>query len=366
MPERIIIDQLSILGFRAYLEEQSFQLSENGKATSLAVFAPNAKGKSSLVDALEFYFSCDGTLKRLGQRRSGTQAGFEALRHVRIANGDSASTVSVAFRGSEGQFGDSREVTASNGPSARTGAADRILGACKMPFILRGYELRKFVDQQTPQERYKEVCRWFDFAPLLDMQHNLRNLRLQVKQELGKDLATAECLKYLQKTTGGKVSDWDEQKILQWYNSGHIGSLDPKLGLSTLCIDDAAYSQIKLRKAEEDKQIGADVLKDAISAITTIYHRAACDAGEEESGSLVAFEQARKALYENLKVEEQEKARAQTARFKAVWEAAQIVFEDDAQVLSDCPVCNTPLDRTSKGGRDRVTIHLKEQLVDRV
>ena len=45
-----------------------------------------------------------------------------------------------------------------------------------------------------------------------------------------------------------------------------------------------------------------------------------------------------------------------------MWEAAQIVFEDDAQVLSDCPVCNTPLDRTSKGGRDRVTIHLKEQL----
>jgi hypothetical protein len=86
LAERISIDQLMISGFRAYLKEQIFKLSENGKPRSLAVFAPNAKGKSSLVDALEFFFSADGTLERLGQRRSGTKAGPEALKHVRCGD----------------------------------------------------------------------------------------------------------------------------------------------------------------------------------------------------------------------------------------------------------------------------------------
>jgi len=73
------IQSISLQGFRAYLAEQTFELPD-GK--SLAIYAPNAKGKSSLVDAIEFFFSAQGTLKRLGERKSGTQAGPEALEHV--------------------------------------------------------------------------------------------------------------------------------------------------------------------------------------------------------------------------------------------------------------------------------------------
>lgn len=71
--------ELSLQGFRAYLAQKSFDLRP-GK--SLAVFAPNAKGKSSLIDAIEVFFSESGTLKRLGQKKSDTKAGPEALDHV--------------------------------------------------------------------------------------------------------------------------------------------------------------------------------------------------------------------------------------------------------------------------------------------
>ena len=75
MPGPIKIEKVILSGFRAYLDEQTFSLLQGKTLRSLAIFAPNAKGKSSFVDAFEFFFSGDGTLARLGLRRSSMQAG---------------------------------------------------------------------------------------------------------------------------------------------------------------------------------------------------------------------------------------------------------------------------------------------------
>jgi len=100
--KRITIEKLTIWGFRAFLEGQIFHLTSEGRPQSLAVFAPNARGKSSFVDALEFFFSDQGTLERLGQRRSGTHAGREALAHFKAEERRVESRVAVGFReGSE-------------------------------------------------------------------------------------------------------------------------------------------------------------------------------------------------------------------------------------------------------------------------
>jgi recombinational DNA repair ATPase RecF len=72
------LSRLGLSGFRAYLEPHFFDFS---RKPCLAVFAPNGKGKTSIVDGLEFLFSEDGTLKRLGLRKVQNQAGLEALAH---------------------------------------------------------------------------------------------------------------------------------------------------------------------------------------------------------------------------------------------------------------------------------------------
>jgi hypothetical protein len=167
MAERITIDRFTVSGFRVYLKEQIFRLNENGKPRSLAVFAPNAKGKSSLVDALEFFFSEEGTLKRLGQRRSGTQAGLEALEHVRAQDAGQKSVVSAIFRDGQTTFEGCREVTSP--PAPRPDAADRVLHSRKLDFIIRGHELRHFVEEQTPQHRYRDVSQWFGLSPLVQI-----------------------------------------------------------------------------------------------------------------------------------------------------------------------------------------------------
>ncbi|MCH9028150.1 MAG: AAA family ATPase, partial [Bacteroidetes bacterium] len=144
---QINLEKLSISGFRAFLQEQHFLLFQKGSPKSLAIFAPNAKGKSSLIDAIEYFFSKDGTLKRIGLRRSGTQAGREALEHYKSKEKDVPSKISMFFNQSNNTFGDTRVITSIN--QIRPSSAKKLLDSIKVEFIIRGYELRRFVEDQT-------------------------------------------------------------------------------------------------------------------------------------------------------------------------------------------------------------------------
>src|SRR5215203_1667882 len=97
------LDALLLSGFRCYLTPKTFDFSTK---CSLAVFAPNGSGKSSIIDALEFMFSEDGTLERLGVRAINNQAGFAALAHNLADAKQINSKVGVVFKnGSERREG---------------------------------------------------------------------------------------------------------------------------------------------------------------------------------------------------------------------------------------------------------------------
>lgn len=139
----ISISQIRLLGFRAYLQEQKIPLSVSNTARSLALFAPNGKGKSSLVDAIEYFFSIDGTLKRLGKRASGGQAGPQALAHVECEKHKIIPSVELEFRTDSGRASGIRTLAGSE--TALPKVARNVLDLTKLEFIIRGFELRRFV-----------------------------------------------------------------------------------------------------------------------------------------------------------------------------------------------------------------------------
>lgn len=165
MTKKITIESIEIAGFRAYLKSRSFNLRRGSTALSLAVFAPNAKGKSSIVDAFEFYFSPNATLERLGVKAADRNAGRAALEHVNAKTNGISSSVGFKFRDGTDTFGDSRPVVQAG--AALTDAAQRVLAQRNVDFVIRGYELRAFVEQQTPERRYDEIVKWFGLQPLL-------------------------------------------------------------------------------------------------------------------------------------------------------------------------------------------------------
>ncbi len=358
----ITIERLTISGFRAYLHQQEVALRQHATPKSLAVLAPNAKGKSSLVDALEFFFSEEGTLERLGQRRSGRQAGREALEHVKAQDQGIASAVGVAFHSEEGAFEGSRSVTAYDRPMPE--AAERVTGTRKVDFIIRGYQLRHFVDRQEPSERYKEVSAWFGLSALLDIQSNLIALRRNIKETLDTDRATKERLRDLKTATANAITTWNENAVIAWVTEHYIRPLDKKLSIAALDDGDAGYQTVKSQKEAEEQTTGLATLKQVLLATHAVYEKDAPqeDGTTKDVGALPAFNEAVEALTQAAAKEEEERVASAKAVFKDVWESAQKLLDDPTTDLKACPVCDTPFPDTAKGSRGAVALHIRTEL----
>ena len=105
----------------------------------LALYGPNATGKSGLVDALEFHLSESGTLERLGAKTLNNFAGPSALKHNLADERGVPCEVAMTFR-----------VGATPSSGARSGEGKRPISATaeavRKTFavdpIIRGYALR--------------------------------------------------------------------------------------------------------------------------------------------------------------------------------------------------------------------------------
>lgn len=351
MPNRIILKTISLQGFRAFLHLQKFEFGAAGH--NLAVFAPNARGKSSLVDGFEFFLSSEGTLARLGKNKTDNQAGREALAHVKAAEKSLSSEVTIAFHDGTSEFSDIRKV--SSGDYTMPPSAQRVSTGLCVPIIIRGYELRRFVEDQTAEDRYEEVARWFSLSRLVNTQSAIKDARSAMKKKIADISTLNERTKDLIRITNGAVRVWDEVQVVTWLNNNYLQPLDATLSISALSRDDSALATVQIRKEEEEKRVGLDTLKDTITQLKVVYSENQPGIG---SGAVVGLQVAYHDLAVARAKEEAEKAKAEKAVFKDLWESASKVFDDKSIPLTTCPVCFTKLEETSAGSRDKLASEL--------
>ena len=357
MTTPITIDSFDVRGFRAYLKPQTFSLRKGNRPMSLAIFAPNAKGKSSLVDAFEYYFSEDATLQRLGSRASQTQTGPAALEHVKARQYGITPEVGFNFRQGANKLGDIRRVD-SGKPVPE--AAGVVLSATKVPFVIHGYELRGFVEA-TAETRYREIASWFSLDPLLAIQRNLRTLQRYIKAKADSKTESNERLRDLQRVTSNEVSTWSEPAICDWLNTHVLSHLDPSLGFVDISESDPAYIVLALRKDEEEKRIGLAALKTLIGQIDTLSMPVA-DGDGEQSGFVAKFEHSVSDHALAVERESNERDRASKSVFNNLWSQAHFLFKKEEHDFSTCPVCDTEFGSTPHGSRDAVRINIKAKL----
>ena len=336
MPDQSIwIEKMELQGFRVFLQKQTFSLASNGSPLSLAIFGPNAKGKSSLVDSIEYYFSSDSTLERLGRRTLQTHAGPIAVEHVDAQDEGINTKVHFWFRQGAEKFDEERPVA-----SPIPGAASRILSIIKVPFVIRGHELRRFVEETTPGDQYKELANWFGLDPLLKIQQNLRTLRRRVKERADSTAAADERSRDLTLLTEGKIVTWDEQGVCNWFNN-ILASLDDSLAFTSFSGDDPTLAILCIRKEAEQEQLGLAQLRRASSLLKELDSPPE-GTDKEHGGKLVSFERATLRLREAVVHEGIERSKASVAVFSQVWNDAKKLF-DDGNILGICPVCDTDL-----------------------
>ena len=351
----VTIDKIELQGFRAYLQPQTFTLASGKRPLSLAIFGPNAKGKSSLVDSFEYYFSEDATLKRLGKRAFQTHAGPTAIAHVEAQDKGIRSSVHFWFN-RKGERFDAARPAATSIPEA----AKRILSTIKIPFVIRGHELRSFVEQTTPGEQYKELVNWFGLDPLLSIQQNLRTLRRRVKERSESTSEADERSRDLLHETGDEVAKWNDQEVCNWLNNGVLASLDSSLTFAEFSEKDPAIAILTARWNAEQEELGLTQLR-KISRLLEDFALPLDGTNGEPTGKIPAFEQAVSRLNQAVVHEEAERSRVSAAVFSQVWTEAKKLF-DNGGVLDTCPICDANLATGPHGSHDGVRISIAKKL----
>ena len=355
MPDSIIrLIAIRLSAFRAYLETKTFDFS---KKPNLAIFAPNGSGKSSVVDSVEFMLSKDGTIERLGIRAAGNRAGTTALAHDLAQKKNIAPEVGFEFLDGKTKHDGKRSTM---GDRAQPKAAALLKSRISVDPVIRGYTLRRFVEEQTPEERYGEVGRWLQLTPLVEVQKSLRALRTQIKQgadDLGPKQAIDARAK---KATGNALQTWNLEAAVSYANTV-LEPLDAALRLKGLDEKDPGYSELAARAKREESEIGLAGLRQTKAAVEAIFLEQVDNNGAVTvSGAIASFNAAIAAQLEASALEKAERGKAADAVFAEIWEAAEPLFADDAPAVDTCPVCNTRIEDSALGGRDAVRDHIKE------
>ena len=358
MVDPYFLHSLSLAGFRAYLQPKTFDFS---RKRCLAIFAPNGNGKSSIIDGLEFMFSKDGTLARLGQRAINNQAGPLALAHNLAEETKIAPTVAISIVSGKNVTSGARPATGTK----RTipGVAATVNDCFTVPPIIRGHGLRTFVEIHTPEQRYADVANWLQLGPLVEVQKNFRALRTQVKTAAEDGTALQRVDIQLARETAQLVKSWETMVLLDYVNTSILAPLDPGLTLIALATTDPAYVELEARaKAEADK-IGLAGLRQVRNAGAALWAGTNAEGGASVvSGAIPAFDSAMSALSNATTKEEDERGKAANSAFQVLWNAAEPLFAEGAAAPDICPICATPVAATTTGSSEAIRSHIGKHL----
>ncbi|WP_225143656.1 MULTISPECIES: AAA family ATPase [unclassified Bradyrhizobium] len=359
MADPYFLQSLGLSGFRAYLQPKTFDFS---KKRCLAIFAPNGSGKSSVIDALEFMFSKDGTLERLGQRTINNQAGPVAMAHNLSEEAKIAPAVTIGVVSGKDATNGSRAAAGAKRPIPAVAAT---LNACfAVPPIIRGHALRTFVEIHTPEQRYTDVANWLQLGPLVEVQKNIRALRTQVKAASEDGTALQRADTQLARETAQVVKAWDSVEILAYANTSVLAPLDAALVLVALTAGDPAYIELKVRAKAEENKIGLAGLRQISNAAAALWSEVTdAESGKTVvSGAIPTFDAALGALSAAVAEEAEERGKAASTMFQALWKAAEPLFAEGVPAPAVCPVCETPVADTAAGSAGAIRGHIAKHL----
>ena len=221
-----------------------------------------------------------------------------------------------------------------------------------------------FVETQTPEERYTAIAGWLQLGPLVEVQKNLRLLRSQVKSAAEDITAVQRVDGQLARETANALAEWDEGKIVDYANVFVLAPLDRTLVLQRLDAFDPAYVELINRANAEERQVGLAALRQIRQAAVALWNETLVEEDGETvvTGAIRAFETAADCLSRAAKVESDERGKAASAAFQALWKAAEPLFADDGLAPEACPICATPIGETSAGSCAGVRAHLAKHL----
>ncbi|HSF18908.1 MAG TPA: AAA family ATPase [Vicinamibacteria bacterium] len=201
-------ERLHRLVMRAFRGVPGEMTVDFGKGESLAVYGDNGTGKSTIADALEWYFT--GEIELLSHE--GRQ---HAIRH--LGGNDAATSVEIA---TSGELGGRVEF-----PDARS--SDTVALAGRETFLLRGRTLADFINK-TKTEKWKALVDILGLADIEGLRQDLQKARNELRK-LAK--AAEEDVRTARRALGGEGAALSEEAVLEQIQGfcANLGIQKPRL-----------------------------------------------------------------------------------------------------------------------------------------
>lgn len=352
----IKVERIRIAGFRGYVDSCDFQLRDASRIKHLVLLGDNAKGKSSIADAMEFFFSTDGTVARFKQRETQTTAGRRALINDVAETKGLPSEVEVSlFDGHQPVAGSSvrKLVGAPDTPIPPTDNVRNYLLSVKTPLVIRGWELRKFVEDWNPQENYQAVASWLGLTKLSDAIDAVTTIRL----ELSKIASSSESVNRTAETLRGLLSPGvdlkDDTSIAAAFNTRYLEPLKAPFRFKVLSRKDPAYERLNDARKAEEGRLGITQLRSLVRGIDAVIGVKNEESGEEILSINTTLANASKHI-ETCKAELESAQRTVTNSYlaDALRSARAALTSPLGQSATSCFVCGTEFSKSQATSRE--------------
>lgn len=350
------VSQLEITGVKGVLNKSGEFNFKEGKST--AIFAPNGCGKSGYADALEYLFSLDGSVEHLGKGSADSERGGKhALPHVLAEASEIPSQILVTLKNSELK----REISITR--PVKTGRLDTIpvelnevIAKSPAHRVLRQHDLRRFVVDMDPRQKYSEISRWLGLEHLEEI---LAQLTTTQNDLIGANpnREITERLRDIKESTGSEVLENDPKAIFCWAGRQIQKYLTNPTTIKSL--EDLNNQIKKLEEFRDQLNIQLNVTSRLADAKKNL-EGSQLILLDKESGALNIcrqnLTQLKNANDEILRLRESTKE----AVFQDVWVSSKQLLESGTIV--NCPVCLTPWNETGVGSQKNACVHISSSL----
>lgn len=333
--EPIRVNKIVIQGIKGVLKPVELSLGKSSKPCSLAIFAPNACGKSGIADALEYFFNEKGEIEHLGIRSDSETGGKAAIPHIYAGKSKIKPEVSLTFHGGSllAPLKVAREVKTGTKDSLPLEIVD-IIDSARAVRILRQHDLRRFIVDYEPARKYEEISRWVGLERLDALRAQIQKAQSEFNKK-GKQEAINERLTDISKKTNQAVQTFDENSTLEWINNVLLKGIEISTQLESLSDTKGLFDELDAFQVQEDKKLGINLFQDFVSAIPSLVDDKDSSTALRDFSFEAKIIQLQKAFSELDAL----KIKAKNINYKELWQHSQKLLVDDR--LEYCPLCET-------------------------
>ena len=351
-----IVAQLRIQGIKGIPDRGGvFELAQERSPRSIAIYDPNACGKSGYADAVEHLFSSEED----DDDSLAEERGIEPSVSMTLVNSESGESVQVTRLVKTARLSVSTEL---DEVSPKSGQADDVppelrpvVRAAPARRILRRHDLRRFVVDMTPgeprgQDAAELLSRWFG---LTHLKQALKHLETTSSTLAGRDLSwkIAGRVQDITRHTNNSVTEYDERAVLDWCEAETERNLGKRLVIDSV---EGMKKAIRTLKRLQGRIIVVSSATAGSYQAKLALEQIATGLISQDGGQLQACHTALTDAVAAERHTESLLTRAKNSVFQEVWDAARGILE--SQITGECPVCRTPWRKTRAGSQEAALI----------